>query len=184
MKPSLIVGLGNPGLRYKDTRHNIGFDVIDIMIPDASFRKEKKFLYVHSGDVYLIKPTTYMNLSGSAVLSALSKFGCEVSRIMIVCDDFSLPLGKIRFRLKGSSGGHNGLESIIEKVGPEFPRLRIGVGPLPERIDPSEFVLGRFRDDEDGIKSEVVRGTADIIKKILASGFTIAASWTIRRRIS
>jgi PTH1 family peptidyl-tRNA hydrolase len=154
---SLIVGLGNPGERYKNTRHNLGYRVVDSLAGksnrsfkpgkgDYSFceiekQKEKRFL--------LIKPLTYMNSSGEAVADALDHFGLGRENLLILCDDVSLPLGKIRVREKGTDGGHKGLRSIIFHLDSIlFARLRMGIGEGPDGMELEEFVLREFEEEE------------------------------------
>lgn len=148
-----IVGLGNPGKDYEGTRHNTGFMVLDRLQHESigSGKENKLFWYallnVQSSEVVLVKPKTFMNLSGQAVLDCFSRF-CESKpeNLLVVVDDVNLPLGQIRIRSKGSSGGHNGLESIAGSLGTSyFPRLRIGVGK--EGLtgqDLTDYVLGKF----------------------------------------
>src|SRR5438309_9329925 len=148
----LIVGLGNPGPKYAGTRHNVGFEVIDYLAagPGCSAFREKFEAFVaelKEGDetILLLKPLTFMNLSGRAVRAAVDFYKVPVEQVLIVCDDFNLPLGKLRVRTKGSHGGQNGLRSIQEHLGTDaYSRLRIGVGQ-PDPGDAVDFVLSRFR---------------------------------------
>ncbi len=155
----VVFGLGNPGKRYLNTRHNIGFILLDYIqsIHKVPFRPGKGdyyFMQFQLGDetVLGVKPTTYMNLSGIAVRQVVEQFGIELKNILVVLDDFQLPFGTLRFRKKGSAGGHNGLKSIIAELGTEnFARLRIGIGNHFE--DPVEFVLSDFTQQEiEGLK--------------------------------
>lgn len=154
--PYAIYGLGNPGSKYDQTRHNIGFMLIDACVRNGNFAPTKidKSVELYRGrwgisDVYLGKPQTYMNLSGQAIRPLLQLRKIPLSRLLVVTDDFALPLGRIRFRPSGSAGGHNGLKSIISELGSQdFARLRIGIGPVPERWDCADFVLGRFASGE------------------------------------
>lgn len=173
-----IVGLGNPGKEYEQTRHNVGFMVID-SLARGSIKSEKSsklywhaLLKVENFEVVLVKPKTFMNLSGQAVLECFSKF-CESKpdNLLVVVDDVNLPLGQIRIRSKGSSGGHNGLESIVSMLGTnDFPRLRIGVGQ--EGLagqDLTDFVLGPFaKSEKPSIEKAVDRaaqGCLDWVQK-------------------
>lgn len=151
----LLVGLGNPGPKYAGTRHNIGFDVVDYLAagPSCSMFREKFEAFVaemKEGDetVLLMKPLTFMNLSGRAVRQAVDFYKIPIEQVLIVCDDFNLPLGKLRIRAKGSPGGQNGLRNIQEHLGTDaYTRLRIGVGQ-PEQGDAVDFVLSKFKPGE------------------------------------
>jgi peptidyl-tRNA hydrolase, PTH1 family len=152
----LIVCLGNPGSDYTVTRHNAGFLFADYLIKTYSFTKEgKKFksiLYsgmIDNEKIFLIKPQTFMNLSGEAVQLIVGFYKLEISDVRVVFDDFELALGTTRFRWKGSGGTHNGMKSIIQLLGhTDIPRLRFGIGPLPENMPVTPFVLGKFEDEE------------------------------------
>jgi peptidyl-tRNA hydrolase, PTH1 family len=151
----LVVGLGNPGKRYDGTRHNVGYAVIDALAagPGASAfqrRFDSQIAELHEGaeKVLLQKPETFMNLSGRAVRQAVDFYQLPPADLLIVCDDFNLPLGKLRFRCKGTHGGHNGLRDIQNHLGTTaYSRLRIGVDAPPED-EAVDFVLGRFRPSE------------------------------------
>lgn len=145
---SLIVGLGNPGSRYAVTRHNAGFIVVDALaqawgVLDWHRKGEARYAIDRSRDAILVKPQAYMNLSGPPVLGLATFYKVPPARILVVVDDLDLPFGTLRMRAGGSSGGHNGLKSLIEALGPGFPRLRIGIGRGhdPDAID---RVLGMF----------------------------------------
>jgi PTH1 family peptidyl-tRNA hydrolase len=163
----LIVGLGNPGPKYAGTRHNIGFEVIDYLAagPGCSAFREKFEAFVaemKEGDetVLLMKPLTFMNLSGRAVRAALDFYKVPVENVLIVCDDFNLPLGKLRIRPKGSHGGQNGLRSVQEHLGTDaYTRLRIGVGQ-PEPGDAVDFVLSKFKPGERKAVEEAIATAA------------------------
>lgn len=153
----IIVGLGNPGEKYAYTRHNIGFLLLDFMAKENSwefrFKNELK-AWVAEGPwqgekLLLIKPTTYMNLSGEAVSKVLHFYKQSASDLVAAYDDLDLPLGKIRIRPKGSAGSHNGMKSILDHLKTEqFPRLRLGIGPQPPMIQRADFVLGKFGPQE------------------------------------
>jgi PTH1 family peptidyl-tRNA hydrolase len=152
----LVVGLGNPGRKYVGTRHNIGFDVLAELArrhgqskPKVSFQGEVVDATLEGDKAILLCPHTFMNRSGASVILARDFYKLTNDDLLVICDDFSLPAGKLRFRAKGSSGGQKGLEDIIRCLGTEqFGRLRIGIGPLPDRWDAADFVLGKFTKDE------------------------------------
>lgn len=168
----LVVGLGNPGDKYKNNRHNIGFMVLDHFAAENnwSFKKKKNYEFVNERDFVLIKPRTYMNLSGIAVTSALSSY--RLDDIIVISDDINLKLGDLRFRRKGGSGGHNGLKSITEVLGSnEFKRFRIGVGaPQPER-DLADFVLGNFSTAESKVLKRVISFSSEMLNIYLKEDF-------------
>ena len=146
----VALGLGNPEVRYEGTRHNLGKEVVCSLIERLRLRAmpgrgDYRYAQEPSKELVLVVPTTYVNLSGRAAVRALDEFGAGIDDLLVVCDDFSLPLGTLRLRPQGSDGGHNGLASIIYDLGSEaFGRLRIGIGPLPEGCEAADFVLGRF----------------------------------------
>ena len=148
----LVVGLGNPGRKYEGTRHNVGFEVLFELARrhgpaklKSAFRGEVADLSVGPERLLLLWPQTYMNVSGGSVLEARDFYKLQNEELLVVCDDFNLPLGKLRVRRSGSSGGQKGLENIIVRLGTdEVPRLRIGVGPVPDRYSGADFVLGKF----------------------------------------
>lgn len=147
----LLVGLGNPGREYRETRHNVGFLLLDRLASRerAEFRTEKSWQaeVARAGDLLLCKPLTYMNLSGQSVRPLSQFYKIEPAQMLVILDDMALPLGKLRFRKDGSAGGHNGLKSIIEQLGTNVvPRLRVGIGSA-ER-DAVDHVLGRFTLEE------------------------------------
>jgi peptidyl-tRNA hydrolase, PTH1 family len=152
----LIVGLGNPGAQYKGTRHNVGFEVLARLAgryaaatPRARFHGEVVEATIAGHKTLLLTPLTYMNLSGTSVLEARDFYKIENSDLLIICDDFSLPLAKLRFRAKGTSGGQKGLDDVIRRLGgQEIPRLRIGIGLPPPERDVTGFVLSRFAPEE------------------------------------
>ncbi|MGI4787434.1 MAG: aminoacyl-tRNA hydrolase [Janthinobacterium lividum] len=164
----LIIGLGNPGKEYENTRHNIGFAVIDTFARQHGIVVTKKDSQALVGDgrigesrVFLMKPQTFMNLSGQSVAAFLRMKPLALADILVVTDDIALPLGKLRLRASGSAGGHNGLKSLIAHLhGPEFPRLRFGVGAPRDASVQIDYVLGRFgrseqADVDDGIDKAV-----------------------------
>lgn len=152
----MIVGLGNPGQKYVGTRHNIGFEVLGQFArkhfaskPKAKFESEYSELQLGEQKILLLCPLTYMNLSGQGVSQAASFFRIEPTEILVVCDDFNLEINRLRFRPSGSAGGQNGLKDIIQRLGSQdFSRLRVGIGPVPGRWNPADFVLGKFSEEE------------------------------------
>ncbi len=164
----LIIGLGNPGKEYDGTRHNIGFAVVDAFARQHGIAVTKRDFQAVTGDgrvgetrVFLMKPQTFMNLSGQSVAAFLRMKPLGIADIMVVTDDISLPLGRLRLRAEGSAGGHNGLKSLIAHLhGQAFPRLRFGVGAPHNPSVQIDFVLGRFgrgeqADVEEGIEKSV-----------------------------
>ena len=153
----LVVGLGNPGRRYAGTRHNVGFDTVAELARRfgdgggvrSRFDAETVECGIGGERTLLLLPQTYMNRSGISVVKARDFYKVSDEEILVVCDDFNLPLSRLRIRGKGSAGGQNGLADIIRCLGTdEVPRLRIGVGPVPPRWDPADFVLGKFDAEE------------------------------------
>lgn len=167
----IVVGLGNPGSRYCGTRHNVGFEVIDTLArhPSVGAFREKFESLVAEGRVddetlLLVKPQTYMNLSGRAVRALLDFYKLPPQQLLVVCDDIHLPLGKLRLRARGSHGGHNGLRDIQQHLGTEeYPRLRIGVGE-PAAGEAVDHVLGRFRASEQPIITEAILRAAQAVE--------------------
>ena len=169
----LIIGLGNPGNEYKWTRHNVGFEAIDKLAYDFNINVNKnkfKAIYgegiIHGEKVLLIKPLTYMNLSGECVRDFLNFYkDIELSDILVICDDINLPLGSIRIRKKGSDGGQNGLKNIIYQLGSDsFPRLRIGIGQKQPHFTLANFVLSKFNKDEEEYIVKGITNATDAIE--------------------
>ena len=167
----LIVGLGNPGRKYAVTRHNVGFHVVAELAhrhgqgrARSKFRGESVEAAIDGEKVLLLCPHTYMNRSGSSVLEARDFYKVELSDLLIICDDFNLPLARLRFRAKGSSGGQKGLQDIIRCLGTDqFSRLRIGIGSPPENWDVADFVLSKFSKEDGKVMDEAVRQAADAV---------------------
>jgi PTH1 family peptidyl-tRNA hydrolase len=167
----LIVGLGNPGSKYAGTRHNVGYQVVGELArrygkstPRARFQGEVVEARVEAESCLLLAPLTYMNHSGRSVLEARDFYKLDHASLLVVCDDFNLPLGKLRVRTKGSAGGQKGLEDVIQRLGTEeLPRLRIGIGPVPPHWDPANFVLGRFGSDDEPIIQPAIQSAADAV---------------------
>jgi PTH1 family peptidyl-tRNA hydrolase len=174
----LVAGLGNPGPEYAQTRHNIGFLVADHIA--ASFRSTWENSskwgahWTKFGDTLLVKPMTFMNRSGPPLLAIAQFYKIAAAEILIILDDFSLPLGRLRIRPDGSSGGHNGLESIIMQFGTEeIPRLRIGIGsaPMEGSVD---YVLGRFFEEEQPVLRSTIDRADDAVKCAIDNGLVSA----------
>jgi peptidyl-tRNA hydrolase, PTH1 family len=170
----LVAGLGNPGTEYRGTRHNIGFNVVDSLAAEwgLAWQHSKSWhaLWAKGGQAILAKPASYMNRSGEP-LSAIARFyKIEPAEILVVLDDFALELGRLRFRLEGGPGGHNGLESIIVHFGTEaIPRLRIGIGAAPSE-DAVDHVLGRFFEEEQPVVENTIARAADAVKWAIDKG--------------
>lgn len=172
----IIVGLGNPTKEYAGTRHNVGFSVI-YNISDAynipvDTKKHKALIgkgVIEGEKVILAMPQTYMNLSGESVRELMDFYKCDLSDLIIIYDDISLDVGKLRIRAKGSAGGHNGIKNIIAHLGTqEFSRIRIGVGEKPAKMDLADYVLGRFTKEEQ----PVIRESADRARQAVATILT------------
>ena len=181
----LIVGLGNPGKEYERTRHNAGFRAIDILADKLGCRIDKgKFqgLYGQTvyggGKVYLLKPQTYMNLSGRSVLQLSAYFNIPPQRIIVLFDDISLPPGRLRIRSDGSAGGHNGIKSIIAEVGSQnFPRVKIGVGSKPNpEFDLADWVLSTFSSKEEKDLQFALSNAADAALCVIDHGVPESAN--------
>ena len=173
----LLVGLGNPGRDYRDTRHNVGFMLADRLAARerAPFRTEKSWQaeVARAGDLLLCKPLTYMNLSGQAVRPLAQFYKIDAAQMLIVLDDMALPLGKLRLRPDGSAGGHNGLKSIIEHFGtPAVPRLRIGIGAAPGEA--TGHVLGRFTLEENAALAQSLDRAVEAVDCLSTRGLEAA----------
>ncbi len=175
----LIVGLGNPGKQYEETRHNVGFKVIDRLSTELQISLDKtKFNGVYgvghsAGEkVFLLKPLTYMNLSGECLRPLMDYYDIDLEDIIVIYDDLDLPVGKIRLRTKGSAGGHNGIKSIIQHVGTqEFKRVRIGVDRPKNGMKITDYVLGRFTEEERESVDESIMISAKACEKWFTSEF-------------
>lgn len=173
----LIVGLGNPGGQYDGTRHNIGFEVIDRLAQEhktkldvSKHRSRYGTVEIAGVGVALVKPLTFMNLSGQAVAPLMRQFNVKPERILIIADETDLPLGRLRLRGKGSAGGHNGHKSIINALGTtEYPRLRLGIGRV-DRDETIDHVLGKFEFEELATAREMVQRAADAVETVLRDG--------------
>lgn len=174
----MVVGLGNPPRKYQDTRHNLGYKVLDSLLENFKLKlKAGKGDYyftateIDKRETYLVKPSTYMNDSGVAVLQAVEKFDIKPEELLVVCDDFNLPLGKLRIRERGSEGGHKGLRSIIYHLNSqEFPRIRLGIGLPPAGVPTEEYVLEKFNPVEKKILNEMLDKACQAITTALSLG--------------
>lgn len=173
----LIIGLGNPGSKYEKTRHNIGFEILDILAKDlgsSPFKEKFQGLLsettLNGEKILMLKPQTYMNLSGDSVSSTINFYKIEKKDILVVFDDMDLPLGKIRFKTSGSAGGHNGIKSIISHLGQEFSRIKCGIGKPAIKDGNIDFVLGRFSKEEqilvEEMSKEIILCGKDFIKEL------------------
>ncbi len=178
----LVVGLGNPGRKYEATRHNIGFVVLAELAkrhgqgrPKAAFQGDVVEAVIAGEKVLLLGPLTYMNRSGSSVRAAAAYYRLAPEELLVVCDDFNLPLAKLRVRACGSAGGQKGLADIIRHLGTEdFPRLRIGIGPVPDGWDAADFVLSRFGGEEAAEAAQAVGRAAEAAAVWVTEGIDIA----------
>ena len=175
----LIVGLGNPGDKYEGTRHNVGFMVADELgergrfpIQRLKYKALTNTAAIGGQGALVMKPTTYMNLSGEAVGEAAKFYKIAPDRVLVISDDVDLPLGKLRIRTGGSAGGHNGLKSIIQHLGSDqFPRLKVGVGEKPHPgYDMADWVLSRFQGEDRKVMDEAVKRAADAVECFLRDG--------------
>ena len=173
-----IVGLGNPGRRYRKTRHNIGFMVVDRLadqhgekIDEFNCRSLVRELKIGGQEVILVKPQTYMNRSGEAVSELVEKYNLDLSRLLIMYDDVDLPMGRLRLKARGSAGSHNGMRSILSFLETEeVPRLRIGIDSGESPPDLSSFVLGRFRWRERHQVKEVLSAAESAVESFMRDG--------------
>ena len=175
----IVVGLGNPGSKYKGTRHNVGFDVIDALVERHAFgaRAKSKFnanvneVMLGTTKVLLLSPLTYMNLSGQSVRAAIDFFKLDLEDLMVICDDLNLAVGRIRIRAKGSAGGQNGIKDIINRVGSqEFPRLRLGIGRPPANWDTADYVLGKFDEHDQVLVNDSVKQAVKACESWIENG--------------
>lgn len=173
----LIIGLGNPGKRYDGTRHNVGFEVIDVLSREYGIpvTKIKHKAVIGEGKiaghkVILVKPQTFMNLSGESVQSLLAYYDIPIENLFVIYDDIDTDVGRLRIRKKGSAGTHNGMKSIIYLIkNDNFPRFRIGVGAPKGKMDLADYVLGHFTKEEMPIMVDVIKETAEAIVDALES---------------
>jgi len=177
----LIVGLGNPGSRYSGTRHNVGFLVLDKLASrhGVVLKPGPESDAGSWGAIQLMKPTTMMNLSGKPVQAAMARHRIKPSEILVIHDDLDLPLGRLRFKLGGGgSGGARGVEDLINRVGADFPRLKLGIGRPPENLTVRNWVLSRFTSEESTIVNRVVDSAVDAVERLLKENIYAAMSWS------
>ncbi|OLP17571.1 aminoacyl-tRNA hydrolase [Leptolyngbya sp. 'hensonii'] len=189
--PQLIVGLGNPGSKYEQTRHNVGFAVIDALARSwqISLTENRKFqglfgegLGPQAHKIRLLKPLTFMNASGQSMRAVVDWFKLEPQSVLVIYDDMDLPIGKIRLRLSGSAGGHNGMKSAIAHLGTQnFPRLRVGIGSPKSPVSQAEkdaisHVLGQFSVAESKLLPEILRLVEEVLEMSLKQGIEKAMS--------
>ena len=174
----LIAGLGNPDRQYEGTRHNVGFEVIDqlaerlfISVDEKKFRGYYGKGVIGGQKVILLKPETYMNLSGESVRAAADFYKIQPDHIIVVYDDVSLDVGQLRIRTKGSAGGHNGIKNIIAHLGTqEFPRIKVGVGDKPKKMDLADYVLSRFSKEDSAVMEDAFREAAGAVEMMITQG--------------
>ncbi len=172
----ILAGLGNPGPRYRGTRHNAGYLVLDELARRwrADYRRARHADEARARGLLLVKPTTFMNLSGQAVHAALTREGVRPAELLVVHDDLDLPLGRLRLKSGGGAGGQRGVRDIIDAIGPDFVRLKIGVSRPPEDWTAERWVLSRFDDSELDVLERVVARAADAVETLLDAGLVAA----------
>jgi PTH1 family peptidyl-tRNA hydrolase len=188
----IIVGLGNPTDKYQATRHNIGWDAITRISDDyrisLDFKKHKAICgtgYIEGTKVIIAQPVTYMNLSGESVRELVDYYKVAPEEVIVIYDDISLEVGQLRIRKKGSAGGHNGIKSIIRHLGTdEFPRIKIGVGDKPKDWDLADYVLSRFREEEQPIIREALKDASDACGMIITEGMDAAMNRYNKKKAS
>lgn len=185
----LFAGLGNPGDKYKNTRHNLGFIVLDAIAQakHLEFKNRENmadisFYEGETGKVILLKPMTFMNLSGEPISAVARYYKIKPEEIFVFYDDFSVPLGEYRVRLSGSSGGHNGINSMISHLHTDkFARMKLGIGPLPQFIKMPDFVLSRFNEEDKEKIENVQKKGVELFDEIIKSGLEKAISKTVNK---
>ncbi|MFW6134469.1 MAG: aminoacyl-tRNA hydrolase [Elusimicrobiota bacterium] len=166
----IIVGLGNPGTEYRNTRHNLGFIVADVLCKRYKQNRACLLEIGENPEFYVVKPLTYMNKSGISVKCLVESTDHKIKDLLVICDDFNLPLGTLRLRPSGSSGGHNGLKSIIEQLGTkEFARLRLGIGGA-DAEDKTGYVLSEFKKSEIKVVEEMVIDSRNLVYYYIENG--------------
>lgn len=187
--PLLIVGLGNPGAKYANTRHNVGFDIVSEiarrwggLVFAKKFKSELAECLHDHRKVYLMKPQTFMNLSGEAIVEAVHFYKIPPENVLLINDDVDLPAGELRLRFSGSSGGHNGLKSVIECLGSDnFPRIRVGVGRSPV-MDAADWVLAKISNEDLAVYRASVGDGADAVECIVKDGMEKAMNVFNRKK--
>ena len=178
----IVAGLGNPGGKYENTRHNVGFHVVDTLADRMGVRVDEKKHFALCGKgilagqrVVLLKPQTYMNNSGQSLRAAADFYKVAPEEIIVISDDIDLEQGQLRIRLKGSAGGHNGLKSIIQHLGAQdFPRVRVGIGGKPEGWDLADYVLGQLKGNDAEAMQNAYHTAADAVETMISEGGDIA----------
>lgn len=178
----IIAGLGNPTREYEKTRHNVGFEVIDVLADmQGTTVEEKKFKgcygrgIIGGEKVLLLKPQTFMNLSGESIRAASDFYKVDPEHIIIIYDDISLDVGQLRIRKKGSAGGHNGIKNIIAHLGTqEFPRIKVGVGDKPKKMDLADYVLSRFSKEDRAAMEDAFKEAAKAVEVMITEGMDTA----------
>lgn len=186
----IIAGLGNPTREYEKTRHNVGFEAIDILADKLGIRvtdkKHRAFCgmgLVGTEKVILSKPQTFMNLSGESIGSMADYYKVDPEHIIVICDDINLEEGQLRIRTKGSAGGHNGLKNIISQLGTqEFLRIRVGVGEKPKEMDLADYVLGRFPKDQEAMMEDAYKAAAEAAIMMVTDGADMAMNHFNRKK--
>ena len=186
----IIAGLGNPTKEYEKTRHNAGFDAIDVLAEKHGIqiteRKHKAFCgtgFIGGERVLLAKPQTFMNASGESLREAADFYKIRPEQVIVIYDDISLRVGQLRIRTKGSAGGHNGIKSIIAHLGSQdFPRIKIGVGAKPDRMDLADYVLSRFSQTDRQMMEDAFQDAADAVDFMLADGADAAMNRYNRKK--
>ncbi len=172
----LVAGLGNSGARFRGTRHNAGFLVLDELAGrhGLTFHKRKGAAEARLGDTLLVKPLTFMNLSGKAVQARAARLRLRPEELLVVHDDLDLPLGRLRFKVGGGAGGQKGVADIISGLGPNFARLKVGIGRPPAGFQAEDWVLSRFSVGEQALLDQVMRAAAEAVELALAEGVEAA----------
>lgn len=185
---TLFVGLGNPGSQYEETRHNIGFKIIDKLVNDFGARDISKTSFhgklYRSSNILFLKPTTFMNLSGKSVQPVKQFFKVELEDIIVIHDDIDLPFGAVRFKRGGGHGGHNGLRSLDAHITKEYLRVRIGVGKPEHKSQVADYVLHNFSSDERVILDQLITHVSDACKLLLAEDLNVVKSTCSLKSIS